>query len=114
MTYGILAHQFQVLLVAMKSCIVNSTVAFRVDHGRVCAIVQQMLQTTARKVEIDDQRQCTEMGRKGCKKVIVGRTNSQVRLLCPILFILMASRKMSVHSVQLDNMHPSFIHELGV
>ena len=42
-------YQFQVLLVAVGSSIVNGTVTFRVDQGRVGTVVQQMLQTTTYK-----------------------------------------------------------------
>lgn len=42
-------HQFQVLLVAVGSSIVNSTVTFRVDQGWVGTVVQQMLQATSNK-----------------------------------------------------------------
>lgn len=115
-------HQFQVLLVAVRSSIMNSTVTFRVDQGWVCTVVQQMLQATTYK---DRQKQqssgCHEIYKilsplsrslinyiLDCRRYTkqwLQTVNSQIGLLCSILLPLKSPGEMSVHSGSVELTH---------
>lgn len=93
-------YQLQVLLVAMVRCIVDSTETLGVDHRRVGAVVQEMLQAAVQRERENTAVAQRRQPRQRLHQEEIQKDNVQVGLLRIVLVSLMAPRKMTVNSAR--------------